>query len=92
MDYNKYSRKRKLIDTFIIFSAFIAEVSISLVWVDFVYISLQNKPCVHLTFQGISGGMPGPTLLDLQELTHSETDEISLVFIVKSGRFHKFHK
>ena len=50
---------------------------------------LQNK---LLTFQGISGGMPGPTLLDLQELTHSETDEISLVFIVKSVRFHKFHK
>ena len=38
-------------------------------------------------FQGISGAMPGPTLLDLQEITHSETDEISVVFIVKSVRF-----
>ena len=59
---------------------------------DFVYICVENGHRVHLTFQGISGGMPGPTLLDLQEITHSETDEISLVFIVKSVRFHKFHK
>ena len=28
--------------------------------------------------------MTGPTLLDLQELTHSETDEISIVLITKS--------
>ena len=49
-----------------------------------------NESCVH--FQGISGGMPGPTLLDLQELTHSETDDISVVFIVKSVIVHIFHK
>ena len=48
-----------------------------------------HESCVH--FQDISGGMPGPTLLDLQEITHSETDEISVVFIVKSVIFYIFH-
>ena len=34
-------------------------------------------------FQGISFSIIGPTLLDLQELTHSTTDEISVVLIIK---------
>ena len=34
-------------------------------------------------FQGISFSIIGPTLLDLQELTNSTTDEISIVLIIK---------
>ena len=38
---------------------------------------------LYQPFQGISFSIIGPTLLDLQELTHSTTDGISIVLIIK---------
>ena len=48
------------------------------------FVSYLNLKKPFLFSQGIAFSMTGPTLLDLQELTHSETDEISIVLITKS--------